>query len=230
MHTKHWSRQMARKRGGWYEEENAPRFIAGGCCDPHDDLRSMALAHRGRHGRRHGGGIFGFGGPGGPFGPFGGNPFTRRPRARRGDVRAAILVLLLEQPLNGYQVMQELEQRSQGAWRPSPGSVYPALQQLQDERLIRAEDGGGGNVFGLTEAGEAEARKIAAAGEAPWEALAQEQDDGHVALFHQLRQIALACYQIAHAGDRRQAGKATRVLSDARKALYAILAQDPDDE
>ena len=79
-----------------------------------------------RGGGRHGGREFGF--PG--FGP------PRGPRARRGDVRAALLVLLAEEPRNGYQLMQEIEQRSDGVWRPSPGSVYPALQQLEDEGLI----------------------------------------------------------------------------------------------
>ena len=78
-------------------------------------------------------GPMGFGGPGGPFG-------GRGPRARRGDVRAALLTLLAEEPRNGYQLMQEIERRSEGVWRPSPGSVYPALQQLEDEGLVRAEE------------------------------------------------------------------------------------------
>src|SRR6185503_9728292 len=85
------------------------------------------------------GALFGFGG-GFPFGnfPFGGG--RRGPRAKRGDIRAGILALLAEQPRNGYQIMQELEQRSRGAWRPSPGSVYPALQQLEDEGLVRVQE------------------------------------------------------------------------------------------
>ncbi len=104
-------------------------------------------------GHGHGGGPFNFGGFGGgsgaggagggspPFPPFGGFPwnFFRKARAKRGDVRAAILSLLAEKPLNGYQIMQELEQRSRGSWRPSPGAVYPALQQLEDEGLVCAE-------------------------------------------------------------------------------------------
>ena len=76
-------------------------------------------------------------------------------RIRRGDVRAAILLLLEEEPRNGYQVMQELESRSGGTWRPSPGSVYPALQLLADEGLVRSEARDGGNVFELTDAGRA---------------------------------------------------------------------------
>src|SRR3954449_8563292 len=87
------------------------------------------------------------GGPGGPggFGP----PWRRGRRIRRGDVRAAILLLVEEEPRNGYQIMQELESRSGGAWRPSPGSVYPALQLLADEGLIRSETRDGGNIFEL---------------------------------------------------------------------------------
>jgi hypothetical protein len=103
----------------------------------HNDLGFMErVARRWHLGRRGRPGWFGFGGP---FGrnPFGGHPVARRGRAKRGDVRAAILVLVAEQPRNGYQVMQELERRSGGSWRPSPGSVYPAFQQLEDEGLIR---------------------------------------------------------------------------------------------
>src|SRR5207248_4422251 len=111
-----------------------------------------------------GGGPFGepFGGPKflfrggpGPWGPgFGGPGFGHRPRVRRGDVGAAILLLLEEEPRNGYQVMQELEQRSEGAWRPSPGSVYPALQLLADEGYIRGESREGGTVYSLTDGGK----------------------------------------------------------------------------
>src|SRR5213079_3522103 len=103
---------------------------------------------------RHGRG--GWGGPWGgpPFGPrgFGGG---RRRRMRRGDVRAAVLVLLAEEPRNGYGLMQEIERRSDGVWRPSPGSVYPALQQLEDEGLVRSTESDGRRVFELTEAGRA---------------------------------------------------------------------------
>src|SRR5262245_53641770 len=93
----------------------------------------------------------------GGFGPFYGGPggFPRGPRARRGDVRAAALLLLAEGPLNGYQIMQEIEERSEGVWRPSPGSGYPALAQLEDEGLVRTERVGERRAYVLTDAGRA---------------------------------------------------------------------------
>jgi hypothetical protein len=95
------------------------------------------------------------GGRGGPFGGGFGNPFRPGTRARRGDIRAAVLALLKEEPCNGYQIMQEIKQRSQGMWSPSPGSVYPALQQLEDERLIAIEERPCGRVHALTSEGKA---------------------------------------------------------------------------
>src|SRR3954471_20452280 len=93
----------------------------------------------------------------------------RGPRARRGDVRAALLVLLAEEPRNGYQLMQEIEQRSDGAWRPSPGSVYPALQQLEDEGLVTTATRDGGRVYELTDAGRTQVDERGDA-PAPWDA------------------------------------------------------------
>src|SRR3954452_2094050 len=114
-------------------------------------------------------GGFGFGGPGGPGGPRG-----RGRRARRGDIRAAALLLLAEEPRNGYQIMQEVEERSDGWVRPSPGSVYPALSQLEDEGLIRTEEHDGRKAFAITDAGR---RALEARGKdatAPWEQLSDE--------------------------------------------------------
>ena len=109
------------------------------------DERAVRAARPGGGGGRHGGARVGF--PG--FGP------PRGPRARRGDVRAALLVLLAEEPRNGYQLMQEIEQRSDGVWRPSPGSVYPALQQLEDEGLVASRPASAGKAYALTDAGRA---------------------------------------------------------------------------
>ncbi len=108
-----------------------------------DWLTAMSGPRRHRHGR-HWGGPGGFGGPGGPRGP----------RAARGDVRAAALALLAEEPRNGYQLMQEIEERSGGVWRPSPGAIYP-LSQLEDEGLVTATKQGSGRTFELTDEGRA---------------------------------------------------------------------------
>src|SRR5829696_5354997 len=118
---------------------------------------------RGRRGRRD-------------AGPWG-FPGHRGPRARRGDVRTALLVLLAEEPRNGYQLMQEIEQRSDGVWRPSPGSVYPALQLLEDEGLVRVE-GEGRKAYTLTDAGRAHVEENAAQLGAPWEAVKGDMGQG----------------------------------------------------
>lgn len=171
---------------------------------------------------------FGPGGVGpGPFGPGGRGP-GRGPRARRGDVRAAVLLLLAEQPMHGYQIIGELAERSGGAWRPSPGSVYPLLQMLADEGLVRAEDADGRKVFHLTEVGTAEAT---AAGErrTPWEAAAAGVDDEVATLARQAHAVFTAAAQVAQAGDAAHVTAATRVLDEARRSLYRILAGDEGD-
>src|SRR5947209_16030758 len=130
-----------------------------------------------RH-RRHGFGPGPFGDFGdGPFGGFGRGPRGRGRgrKARRGDIRTAALLLLGEEPRNGYQIMQEVEERSDGVWRPSPGSVYPALQQLEDEGLIRSEELDGRKAFALTDPGRALVEERGSDKPAPW-----EQMSGHV--------------------------------------------------
>src|SRR5437899_182373 len=136
--------------------------------------RSEEEGYRSRGGRRgHVRGAFPGRPPGPPgfhgFGPWPGEPRMRGPRARRGDVRAAALALLAEQSMNGYQIIQEIAERSGGVWRPSPGSVYPALQQLEDEGLIRAEEHDERKLFALTDAGRALLEERDADAPAPWE-------------------------------------------------------------
>jgi DNA-binding PadR family transcriptional regulator len=124
--------------------------------------------HHGGHRHRHGPRGGGFGG--GPFGSFGpGGPRGRGRKARRGDIRTAALLLLNEEPRNGYQIMQEVEERSDGVWRPSPGSTYPALQQLEDEGLIRAQELDGRKLFQLTDAGREYVKQRGEDKPAPWE-------------------------------------------------------------
>ena len=185
---------------------------------------AMAGRHH-HHGRGHRGGPWGFGG--GPFG-FGGpgGPFARGQRARRGDVRAALLTLLAEEPRNGYQLMQEIERRSEGVWRPSPGSVYPALQQLEDEGLVRSEQVDGGKRFVLTDAGRQAAEAVEGA---PWEAASESVDSDAWELFGVARQVAMAIVQIAQVGTAEQLASAREVLTNARRALYGILAEDQEE-
>jgi len=185
----------------------------------------------GGHGHEHG--------PGGPgrgrrrnrrymVGREGGFPgfLGRGPRAGRGDVRAAILALLSEEPMHGYQIMRELGERSGGVWRPSPGSIYPTLQQLEDEELVRPETGDGGRrVFTLTDAGR-EAQAGAAGGPAPWDAVAVEGDTSALELRDLVHQVMGAARQVLQAGEPAQVAQAKDVLRDTRRKLYRILAED----
>ena len=172
---------------------------------------------------------FGFGpGPGGPGGP-GGPRMMRGPRARRGDVRAAALALLSEQPMNGYQIIQEIGERSGGVWRPSPGSVYPALQQLEDEGLIQAEAGDGGRRgFVLTDAGRTYVAEHPDELRAPWDVVAGGAGGAAIEMRTLVQQLGMAAFQVVSAGTASQQAQARKVLADARKSLYRILAADED--
>jgi len=187
----------------------------------------LAMAARGRGRHRHGP-PFGRGGPFGPF--FGGGPgFPRGPRARRGDVRAAALLLLAEDSRNGYQIMQEIEQRSGGVWRPSPGSVYPALAQLEDEGLVRLEERDGRRTYVLTDAGRAYVDERRDDLVAPWEEMSESVGDDVASLFREMRQVGMAAGQIGHMGSAHQITEARSVLANARRALYSLLAEgEPD--
>jgi len=154
----------------------------------------------------------------------------RGPRVRRGDVRSAALALLSEEPRNGYQIIQEISARSGGVWRPSPGSVYPALQQLQDEVLIRAELAEGGRaVYTLTDEGRAYVEAHQDELRAPWDAVADTVGGAAIEMRELFGQVAMAAMQVARAGSEAQIGQARRVLTDARRALYRILASDDAD-
>jgi DNA-binding PadR family transcriptional regulator len=205
--------------------------------------RQMSGGGRGRRHRGPGGGPGGPGGPGfgrGPGGPFmaplfggmpGGQGFGRRRRASRGDVRIAALLLLAEEPRNGYQIMQELEERSEGMWRPSPGSVYPALQQLEDEQLIRSEETDGRRLYHLTDAGRAFVADRPDDQPAPWETFADTLTDQHAETGALMRDVGMAFVQVLHAGSEAQVAEAGKVLAETRRSLYRILADgDPEPE
>jgi DNA-binding PadR family transcriptional regulator len=152
-------------------------------------------------------------------GPFGGG----RGRRRRGIVRIALLMLLAEEPRNGYQLMQVIEERSGGRWRPSPGAVYPALQQLEEEGLIRPVDHDGVKLFELTEAGH-ETLRERREDKPPWAMADDPESVGD--LRSQIKQLHMAALQVASAGSEDQIARAAIALGDARRALYRILAED----
>ncbi|NNG37033.1 PadR family transcriptional regulator [Nakamurella aerolata] len=193
--------------------------------------------HRGRD-RAPGGlpGLLGelFGGlGGGPHrrwggGPFGGPPWGPRSRAGRGDVRSAVLALVAEQPMHGYQIIQEISRRSGGVWRPSPGSVYPTLQQLEDEGLVRAQEQDGRRVFHLTDDGRTLAGERADEFSRLWDGYADatgssdEQDLGQL-----IAQVATAFVHVAKNGTPQELDAAREVLRRTRSDLYGILSGNP---
>src|SRR5690348_15316635 len=155
--------------------------------------------------------------------------FARGPKASRGDVRAAILALLREGPRNGYQIMSEIEERSGGAWRPSPGAVYPALSQLADEGLIEAEESGGKRTFRLTDEGRQYVQDHPEAARAAWESMTHEPGE-MPGLFVQAARLGGAIVQMAKEGTPQQIHEAEALLEQARRTMYQILADDENGE
>jgi DNA-binding PadR family transcriptional regulator len=182
----------------------------------------------GRRGRRHGGPRFGPG-FGAGFPPHRGFPGPRgRRRGRRtarGDIRAAVLALVAEQPRHGYEIIQEIAERTGGTWRPSPGSVYPTLSQLEDEGLVRVEQTDGRRVVQLTEAGTTYVTEHRAELDAVWASAGEDGDDEAVVLWEQLAQLHAATQQVMGAGNAEQIAAATAALAEARKTIYRLLAE-----
>ncbi len=147
-------------------------------------------------------------------------------RARRGDVRTAILTLVDEKPAHGYDLIRELEERSGGMWQPSPGSVYPTLQLLEDQGLLTSEDVDGKRVYVITDQGRADlaTRKERDGGTAPWEG--RGDGEGFGKLFGAMSQLGAAVMQVARAGGSDQMDRVAEIVTDARKKVYAILAED----
>jgi len=142
-------------------------------------------------------------------------------RMRRGDVRPLILAALATRPMHGYEVIQELESRSGGRWRPSAGSVYPTLQQLADEGLVSSEDVEGRRVHTLTPAGRAAA--AAAPAPAPW---ADAPSGGDTDLRQIGFQLIGAVMQVQRVGSPSARTETARILADARRQVYRLLADD----
>jgi DNA-binding PadR family transcriptional regulator len=166
---------------------------------------------------------------GGPFGGPGWGPRRGgRGRARPGEVRLALLRLVAEESRNGYQLMQAIEERSEGLWRPSPGSVYPTLAQLEDEGLIRSVQADGARRFEITDAGR---EHVASRADepAPWEPAVEDADNPLTELAPLVIQIGKATFEVGTVGDRSQRDQARALLAETRRGLYRILAEDSDE-
>ncbi len=150
------------------------------------------------------------------------------PRARRGDVRAAILDVLAAEPLNGYQIISGIAERTGGAWKPSPGSIYPTISQLEDEGLVEADDANGRRTLRLTDAGRdyvaANADELAGVWE-PFTAPRRSEGNDYSALKPEIGQVMSAVWQIATTGTDQQRRDAIDVLVETRRKLYGLLAE-----
>ncbi|WP_405138494.1 PadR family transcriptional regulator [Nocardia sp. NBC_01388] len=222
-----WRRLRAEDQQG----PEHPRMRRGGGPFGERGPRGERGPHRHGHGR-------GFGpdfGPGG-FGPGGfsagplGRGRGRGGRGRRGDVRAAILLLLEDRPMHGYELIQQIRERSQDVWRPSPGSIYPALAQLEDEGLVIIEKVAGRKTAKLTEAGTAYLEENRADLGDPWQDVKDGVGDQALDLRGLIGQLMGAVAQVASVGTPEQAAKAAEILTEARRSLYRILAEDDTPE
>jgi DNA-binding PadR family transcriptional regulator len=212
--------------GGGPGFEGGPEFEGGPAFEGEPGFEG-GPGFPGRHGFHgpHGRGGF----PGGPpgFGAWTRGSGRRGGRAKRGDVRAAALALLAEEPMNGYQIIQQISERSGGIWRPSPGSVYPALAQLEDENLIAVPPTEGGRrAYALTAEGRAYVTAHADEMKAPWSAMTNGAATAAVDMRTLVGQVHLAAFQVVSAGTDAQVQQARKVLAQARRALYRILADD----
>jgi DNA-binding PadR family transcriptional regulator len=149
--------------------------------------------------------------------------YARGRRLGRGEIRTALLLVLSEEPAHGYQLIQKLTHRTGGAWRPSPGSVYPGLRHLEEQGLARSIEGRGRRVYELTDQGREEAHgALAEVGRPPWEG--PEEHGPRLQLRDAFAQLALAAEQVAIAGTLDQVREAVDVVNSARRNLYGLLA------
>ncbi|MFL6099618.1 MAG: PadR family transcriptional regulator [Actinomycetales bacterium] len=184
----------------------------------HEHDHTDHIHHQQQHHRPRG-----FGRPGGRRG--GGR---RGGRGGRGDVRAATLLLLADEPMHGYELIQRIQDKSGGVWVPSPGSIYPALQQLEDEGLVAFERVEGRKTASLTDAGRAYIEEHRAELGAPWDDVSGGPGGGPRELHQLVGALIGAVHTVGQVGTRAQVKQAAEVLGQARKQLYRILAEDDD--
>jgi DNA-binding PadR family transcriptional regulator len=202
--------QFERRPGGGWNEPGGGRGPGGHAHRPHD--------HRGRGDR--GRGDRGREGRGGPRG-------RGRGRIHRGDVRTAILLVLADEPMHGYQIMQAMSDRTGGAWRPSPGAVYPTIAQLEDEGLVTTQEEGGRRLVTLTSEGRTYVEQRSAQRGDPFAGFADRPAGPD--LRDALHELHAAARQIASSGSAAQVEAAAQVLAQARRSLYLILAGEAED-
>ena len=149
-----------------------------------------------------------------------------RGRAARGDVRAAVLLLVAEQPMHGYQLMQAIADRSGGRWTPSPGAIYPTISQLEDEGLVTVTAEAGRKLVTLTEAGRRHVDEHRQTGADPF--AGHDATGPGADLRGPVEQLHAAVREIARTGTDTQRAAAAAVLADARRSLYLLLADGPE--
>src|SRR3954454_5064667 len=155
----------------------------------------------------------------------------RGPKVRRGDVRAAILDVLAVEPMNGYQIIQQIAERSGGAWKPSPGSVYPTVQQLEDEGLVVGRENEGRGLLGLSAEGKPYVVEHPDELAATWRPFDQAGEDEPAPgdLKPVIGQVMAAVWQVVVSGTKQQQAEAAEILADTRRKLYGLLAEgDPE--
>jgi DNA-binding PadR family transcriptional regulator len=189
-----------RPEGGW-DGPGGTGGPGGHAHRPHD--------HRGRGGR------------GGPRGRGRG-----RGRIHRGDVRTAILLVLADEPMHGYQIMRAISDRTGGAWRPSPGAVYPTIAQLEDEDLVTTREEGGRRLVTLTSEGRTYVEERSARLGDPFADFADRPTGPD--LREPLHELHAAARQIGISGSAEQVEAAAHVLAQARRSLYLILAGEAE--
>lgn len=213
-----WTNKPARgqRRGARWDDDD--RHAHHGPPQDHEHDITEGGARR-RHGGPHRGG-----GPHGAGGGRRGGGRGRGGRAPRGEIRVAILLLLAEEPMHGYQLMQQISERSGGHWTPSPGAIYPTISQLEDEGLVSITRDAGRKLVTLTESGQAHVTENRDSWTDPMSAVAAENTGPDLRdLVHQLHG---AVRQVERAGTDPQRERAAEILTESRRSLYLLLAEE----